>query len=566
MAPTTVRVPREMESIFAKAEETVAKCFAAFRADPSRGTIEVSGQRYVLVRASALSVEFFSFVRRLFGRGQEAEADEFARNILFDLAHAIGQSDAKNFHARMNLEDPIELLSAGPIHFAHSGWALVDISAESRPSPDEDYYLIYDHPYSFEADAWIQSGCVTDTPVCIMNAGYSSGWCEESFGVTLVASEILCRARGDDCCRFIMAPPHRIEAHIARYMRDKPHLAARIRKGGIPDFFVRKRMEEDLRQREEQYRRIFEASSDALLILDRDRLVVDVNPAACRLYGYTREEMVGLSARDIVPTDHLHLFEVCERDAAAAGRSGAETVHVRHDGSRVEVDVHVTPLSYQGAPHLLAVVRDITARRRVEEAMQAAARQWQSTFDAIEDLVILCDADHRILQANRAAREAVPGPELVGTRCFELVHGTQEPHPNCPSCTVFGRGEAVHVEMQEPNLGNRWFDVHAYPINNEAGTAVRMVHIIRDITERKRAEEELAKTLADLERFNRLAVGRELRMIELKREVNGMAGKAGLEAPYDLSFAEAGKAGGDLGRRRTRGAELPNTAQGRGGP
>ena len=59
-----------------------------------------------------------------------------------------------------------------------------------------------------------------------MNAGYSSGWCEESFGVKLIAREILCRARGDEFCRFIMAPPHRLQGHVDRYVAEHPELFA----------------------------------------------------------------------------------------------------------------------------------------------------------------------------------------------------------------------------------------------------------------------------------------------------------------------------------------------------
>ena len=246
MAPKTVRVPAAMEPVFEAADNAVAEYFAGFDADPSKGTIEISGERYVLIRAAALSVQFFSLVERLFGEGRQSDAQELARNLLFDLAHAIGESDARSFQERMQFKDPIERLSAGPVHFSHTGWAFVDILAESQPAPNDDYYLLYDHPYSFEAAAWLRSGREAEFPVCIMSAGYSSGWCEESFGVTLVASEILCRAKGDECCRFIMAPPHRIEAHIRRYMHEKPQLASRIRADNIPDFFARKQAEEDL--------------------------------------------------------------------------------------------------------------------------------------------------------------------------------------------------------------------------------------------------------------------------------------------------------------------------------
>jgi len=259
----TARVPAALEADFAEAEKVVSRYFSDQVADPNRGTIEIAGERYVLVRAASLSVEFFTLVEKLYGPGRKGEAHDFARNILFDLAHAIGKSDANAFHAKMNLTDPVARLAAGPILFSHSGWAFVDIDERSHPTPDENYTLLYDHPYSFESDAWLQEGRKADTPVCIMNAGYSSGWCEESFGQPLVAIEVLCRARGDDCCRFIMAPPTRIDEQIETYLADEPALATRIRGYQLPDFFARKRIEEELRAaRDDLERRVRSRTAD----------------------------------------------------------------------------------------------------------------------------------------------------------------------------------------------------------------------------------------------------------------------------------------------------------------
>jgi signal transduction histidine kinase/CheY-like chemotaxis protein len=248
MALKTVRVPEAFAPLFEQAERVVSRYFDERRHLPETGTIEIFGERYLLIRAASLSVEFFSLARDLFGAGKEREAEDFARNILFDLAHGIGKSDARNFHVKMALSDPIAKLSAGPVHFAHTGWAFVDIFPESKPVPGPDYYLIYDHPYSFESDAWIRAGQRSLFPVCIMNAGYSSGWCEESFGVELVASEVLCRAKGDSVCRFIMAPPGRIEERVQGYLRSSPHLEPNLKLYQIPDFFARKRLEEELRR------------------------------------------------------------------------------------------------------------------------------------------------------------------------------------------------------------------------------------------------------------------------------------------------------------------------------
>jgi len=268
----TVRVPPELEPLFAEAEEVVSAYFAQYEHDPEHGSIQIQGQRYVLVRAASLSVQFFSLVEDLFGQGREEEAALFARNILFDLAHALGRADAQSFHERMSVDDPIARLAAGPIHFAHAGWAFVDIHPESNPVPSEEYHIRYDHPYSFEAAAWIEAGKMPRHPACIMNSGYSSGWCEESFGVRLVASEVLCRARGDEQCRFIMAPPDRIEVLVARYAEGAPHLAERIRSHQIPDLFARKRMEEELRQaRDELEERVQERTSELRRAYERLR-------------------------------------------------------------------------------------------------------------------------------------------------------------------------------------------------------------------------------------------------------------------------------------------------------
>jgi len=249
--PSTVDVPPSLEAAFAAAEELVALHFDKKRERPDQGTIDIDGERYVLVRAASLSERFFAVVREMYGEGRQDEADGFARNILYDLAHAVGRSDAERLAEKIGDEDAIGRLAAGPVHFAHTGWARVRIFEQSNPSPDDDYYLIFDHPYSFESDAWASSGRRTHFPVCVMSSGYSAGWCEASFGMHLVSAEVLCRACGDDACRFIMAPPHRIEEHLERWAASRERLGparAQPRALQIPDLFARKTLEDQLRK------------------------------------------------------------------------------------------------------------------------------------------------------------------------------------------------------------------------------------------------------------------------------------------------------------------------------
>ncbi len=240
----TVRVPDPFKTLFEAAQETVRRFFADAFTDPTKATIEISGERYVLLRASSLSVGFLTTIKNLYADYGEDEAFAIGRSFLFDISHVIGMEDAKNFHQKMGVTDPIARLSTGPVHFAYSGWAFVDISPESSPSPDENYFLKYDHPFSFEADSWIKAGRKAKYPVCIMSAGYSSGWCEASFNMPLTAVEISCKAAGDDSCTFIMAPPQKIEEHLAKFTSKRKSPAGIL---PIPSFFERKRVEEEMK-------------------------------------------------------------------------------------------------------------------------------------------------------------------------------------------------------------------------------------------------------------------------------------------------------------------------------
>lgn len=238
----TVKVPEDIVPLFEKAESIVGKYFDNYHVDPSKATLDINGERYVLVRASALSMEFLESVQQFYKDRGDLESAIIGRNMLYDLAHLIGKQDAKAFHEKMGLTDPLSKLSAGPVHFAHSGWASVNIHDESRPIPDGNFYLKYNHPYSFEADSWIKAGKKSKDMACVMNAGYSSGWCEESYNMPLTAIEISCKAKGDESCTFIMAPPDKIRDYLETdsYKEEEIH--------SVPSFLQRKEIEEKLRK------------------------------------------------------------------------------------------------------------------------------------------------------------------------------------------------------------------------------------------------------------------------------------------------------------------------------
>ncbi|PRQ05748.1 V4R domain protein [Enhygromyxa salina] len=182
----------------------MAGFFDDMKREPERGQIHIQGVRYMLMRTDSMSIELQEELRKTFGEAG-------ARQIRYKLAKACGMRDAKLFAERLEVEDPVMRQALGPVHFAHVGWANVDFFDESAPQPNEDYFMAYDHPYSFEAASYIDNGIVSEHPVCHMNAGYSTGWCQASFGLDLKAEELTCRAKGDDQCIFVMAHPRNFE-------------------------------------------------------------------------------------------------------------------------------------------------------------------------------------------------------------------------------------------------------------------------------------------------------------------------------------------------------------------
>lgn len=240
--PQTVKVPDEISDLFLSAEKKVQNYFSRLFQDPRSGEITVEGERYVLLRSASLSVDFMEFILSRYNDKPASEAISIGNNFLYDNAKVIGKRDALAFHKKLHLKAPIDKLSAGPVHFAFTGWATVEIDASSNPVADENYFLKFIHHNSFEAQSWIKKGKKSDTPVCTMNCGYSAGWCEESFGISLTTVEIECEAQGADHCTFIMAPTDRIDEYVGQITEEdnSKHVE-------IPVFFKRKQIEEQLR-------------------------------------------------------------------------------------------------------------------------------------------------------------------------------------------------------------------------------------------------------------------------------------------------------------------------------
>lgn len=159
----------------------------------------------------------------------------------------------------------------------------------------------------------------------------------------------------------------------------------------------RKRAEEQLREKEGQYRSIFAASSEALFITDMDDRIIDANPAAGAMFGYSLEEMRALEPFAIIEPQAPGATEHYLRTLREGRPYRARSVGVRKDGSRFPVDVLGTPIMYQGSPHILGVMRDITeqveSERVLEQRVEERTRELASLLEVARGLTAQLDVD-----------------------------------------------------------------------------------------------------------------------------------------------------------------------------
>ncbi len=133
-----------------------------------------------------------------------------------------------------------------------------------------------------------------------------------------------------------------------------------------------------------------------------------------------------------------------------------------------------------------------------QEQIEQSARKWTITFDAIKDGMALLAADRTVMQVNRAFATLLDKPfkEIVGKKCCELIHDDRRPHPQCPFKKMLKSGKRESMEL---TINDRVFDVIVDPITDPAGNISGAVHILNDITDRKRAEEQIRASLQEKE-------------------------------------------------------------------
>jgi len=251
---------------------------------------------------------------------------------------------------------------------------------------------------------------------------------------------------------------------------------------------LRKKMEEDLRVSERNLRKVILTSPDGTVILDRDGIVQFVNPAAESLFGRRAEGLLG------------------ESFGLPLSKGEAIEVDIVHCGEMPEIaEMRIVETEWNGQSAYLVQLHDITELRLATGRIEHAVKEWQMTFGSITDMISIHDKNGKITQVNKAFADTFgkEPEELIGKTCYEVLHATEQPHPNCPRLLTLKTQEPAKLECFEPRLGI-YADVSTFPIHDKNGEVSNCVHIVKNITDHKLAQETLEKANERLKEYSQL--------------------------------------------------------------
>jgi PAS domain S-box-containing protein len=284
--------------------------------------------------------------------------------------------------------------------------------------------------------------------------------------------------------------------------------------GTIRDITEHKLAEEALQESEMKYRELVDNSQDAIVIYV-DGKIVFVNNECIRLFGASgAQELIGKSVMDFVHPDSRAI--VIERmGIAKKERTVLPSIDEKYicvDGSELDVEVKAMPIMIKDKPAMQLIIRDITARKKAEEALIESWQQLLNIIDFLPDATFVIDNDDKVIAWNKAIEEmtgvqkqdmigkgdhiyAIPFYGIKRNLFLDLIDNNNEELDTHYS-NIVRNGNSLHAEIFASALNEgkgAYISVLVAPLFNSKGERKGSIESIRDITERKQAEKVMVK-------------------------------------------------------------------------
>jgi two-component system, cell cycle sensor histidine kinase and response regulator CckA len=251
------------------------------------------------------------------------------------------------------------------------------------------------------------------------------------------------------------------------------------------------RADEALRASEAKFRAIFEHAGDAVFLLDTTGRLLDVNQKACTQLGYSHDEMVQMSLADFDTPEDAALVPERMQLLLEQGQATFEVVHVDRDGRHHDIEVNARILEHDGQLVVLSVERDISERKASDEALRHSEQRFRGILDNLQDAYFRTDAEGRfvLVSPSSVALYGYDSAEDMLSLPSDVMYADQEDRRTVlRKLAEFGW---VHDEIGlalRKDGSTFWASLNAHVYHDEAGQVLGAEGIVRDISERKRAE------------------------------------------------------------------------------
>jgi PAS domain S-box-containing protein len=273
------------------------------------------------------------------------------------------------------------------------------------------------------------------------------------------------------------------------------------------DISEKRRAERVLRDSAERFRALFMGSADALYIYDEEGNILDLNPTALKILGYQREEIAGLNISSLLDPDQARRVfgRIKEMDQCGSLEYAEFRVKCK-DGSSVDVEANVVPIPFEDTRAIMGVARDITERKRAEQALRESEDRFRIMADGCPTPMWVTDAGGGNRFVNRTYREfyGIAYDDVQGAGWHALIHPDDAPVYIGKFLDAVRERQPFRAEMRARRADGewRWLSTYAEPLWSPGGEFQGHGGLSADITERKRAEEALRTSE---EKFRQLA-------------------------------------------------------------
>ncbi len=323
-----------------------------------------------------------------------------------------------------------------------------------------------------------------------------------------------------------------------------------------------RKLNQDLERRVEErtveLRKLSQATENSpasVVVTDKNGIIEYVNPTFSEVTGYAAKEAIGQNPRILKSGDHPASYYKDLWDTILAGKTWhGEFLNRKKNNEEFWESASISAIKNEDGEitHFVAVKQDITAQKRAEEIVKNSEQRLGQIIDFLPDPTWVIDSAGKVVTWNQAMENltGIAAADMVGKGNYEYAlpfYGERRPilidlvrdwNPAYEKkyLSIKKIGKKLVSESYHPHLGDGGLHLsgNASLIYDAAGQEAGAIESLRDTTESKRMEADLRRNVEELERFNKLAIGREIKMIQLKEEINELLGQLNQDKKYKI--------------------------------